>query len=256
MKEATPIGGGDLSQVWRVTLGDPDEQAIVKNGPFPRREGAMLQRLADAGAPAPHVLAADDTALVMAQLPADGSLADAWADLGQAMQRYHAAPTAPAQYGWEDDFAFGPLAIPAALNQNWAAFWRDHRLLNHLPHLPTALGSRLERLAQQIETRLPATPRPSLLHGDLWSGNVLACQGRVSGVIDPACLIGHAEADFAILTLFSAPPDTFWSAYGPLEPGAAERLDLYRLWPALVHLRLFGSGYRMMVETLLDNLGA
>jgi fructosamine-3-kinase len=59
-----------------------------------------------------------------------------------------------------------------------------------------------------------------------------------------------------MLGLFDRPAATFFEAYGPLEPGHAERLTLYRLWPALVHLRLFGNGYRPMVERLLSAAGA
>ena len=93
--------------------------------------------------------------------------------------------------------------------------------------------------------------RAAVLHGDLWSGNVVACDGRLRGLIDPACYHGHAEVDLAMLCLFSRPDTTFWDAYGTLEPGIEDRRALYQLWPALVHLRLFGSGYRGLVERLL-----
>jgi fructosamine-3-kinase len=96
---------------------------------------------------------------------------------------------------------------------------------------------------------------PALLHGDLWGGNVLVGGDRVSGLIDPACYYGHSEVDIAMLQMFDHPGEAFFSAYGKLEAGHKERLDIYRLWPALVHLRLFGSGYRPLVERLLTELG-
>jgi len=80
---------------------------------------------------------------------------------------------------------------------------------------------------------------------------VLVAGNRVSGLIDPACYYGHVEVDIAMLTLFDRPSTEFYDAYGPLEPGPEERLFIYRLWPALVHLRLFGSGYRSLVEQQL-----
>jgi fructosamine-3-kinase len=73
-------------------------------------------------------------------------------------------------------------------------------------------------------------------------------------LIDPACYHGHAEVDLAMLTLFDAPPGEFWDAYGPLEPGWEDRRDAYQLFPALVHLRLFGSGYAALVDRLLHRL--
>jgi len=102
---------------------------------------------------------------------------------------------------------------------------------------------------------MPGAPSASLLHGDLWSGNVLAARGGIAGLIDPACHYGHAEVDLAMLALFGRPGPEFFAAYGPLEPGFAERQPIYQLWPALVHYRLFGDGYLPLVERLLDQHG-
>jgi fructosamine-3-kinase len=118
------------------------------------------------------------------------------------------------------------------------------------------LARRVEALAADLHNRLPARPAPALLHGDLWGGNILAAGDRVSGLIDPACYYGHAEVDLAMLGLFDQPGAAFTEAYGAPEPGHDERSAIYRLWPALVHLRLFGPGYRPMVDRLLDAIGA
>ena len=75
--------------------------------------------------------------------------------------------------------------------------------------------------------------------------------GRVSGLIDPACYHGHGEVDLAMLSLFDAPIAAFFKDYGAPEPGHDERAPIYTLWPALVHLRLFGANYQAMVERLL-----
>jgi fructosamine-3-kinase len=91
-------------------------------------------------------------------------------------------------------------------------------------------------------------------HGDLWSGNILVAGDRVSGLIYPACYHGHTEVDLAMVGLFD-PVAAFYEAYGFLEPGHDERTAIYRLWPALVHMRLFGAGYRQMVERLLQATG-
>ena len=71
-------------------------------------------------------------------------------------------------------------------------------------------------------------------------------------LIDPACYHGHAEVDLAMLSLFGTPGPMFRETYGPSEPGLEARRPVYQLWPALVHLRLFGSGYQGLVERLLD----
>jgi len=95
---------------------------------------------------------------------------------------------------------------------------------------------------------------PSLLHGDLWSGNILVSGETVTGLIDPACYHGDREVDLAMLHLFDRPPQRFLDAFAP-EPGWRARQPVYRLWPLLVHLRLFGDGYRPAVESCLAELG-
>ncbi|MDC7985830.1 fructosamine kinase family protein, partial [Rhodoplanes sp. TEM] len=228
--------------------------AIVKGSPAPRTEAAMLRAIAAAGAPAPAVLAASDEALVIAVLPADGGVGTAWGDLGRVLARLHA--TTGDRYGWPEDYAFGPVAIVNRVADDWPTFWGERRLLVNVPHVPAALARRIEALAADLANRLPARPPASLLHGDLWGGNVLVAGDRVSGLIDPACYHGHGEVDVAMLGLFARPDRAFFEAYGPLAPGHAERLAIYSLWPALVHLRLFGSGYRTMVERCLAAAGA
>ena len=252
LAQVRTLSGGSLSSIRRITLEDGRE-AIVKSGPDPAAEAAMLAAITASGAPAPAVLAHDDAALVIAPLPDDGSLEDAWGDLGAALARLHASTGE--SYGWDRDYAFGSVQIPNGRCDDWPAFWGERRLLVHVPHVHADLGRRLSVLAADLGNRLPARPRPALLHGDLWAGNVLASGGTVSGLIDPACYHGHTEVDLAMLSLFGTPAPAFAQAYGALEPGAAERAPIYALWPALVHLRLFGQGYREMVEGLLEAAG-
>jgi len=252
LSRSEALSGGSLSQIVRITLTDGRE-AIVKNGPSPATEAAMLNAIAAAGAPAPAVLAVSGDALVLELLPNDGLLDDAWASLGMALSTLHRATGQ--RYGWAQDYAFASVAIPNGWLDDWQRFWAERRLLIHLAHLPPALARRVEVLAADLVNRLPAHPRPGLLHGDMWGGNVLVAGKQVSGLIDPACYYGHSEVDLGMLTLFDHPSPAFYDAYGVLEPGHEERLNIYRLWPALVHLRLFGSGYRGMVERFLSDAG-
>ena len=252
LRRGEELGGGSLSRLARITL-DDGREAIVKTGPSPETEAAMLRAIRAAGAPAPKVLAADGDVLVLEVLPNDGGLGGAWPDLGSVLARLHAAKKEG--YGWTADYAFGPVAIVNRASDAWPQFWSDNRLLVNVPYVGTGLARRLERLCADLANRLPRHPAPSLLHGDLWGGNVLVSGRNVSGLIDPASYYGHGEVDIAMLMMFDHPPAAFFSAYGPLPPGHDERLAIYRLWPALVHLRLFGSGYRPMVERLLSDLG-
>jgi fructosamine-3-kinase len=246
------MGGGSLSQLVHVTLTD-GRQAVVKTGPAPRMEAEMLTAIRAAGAPAPQVFAADGKVLVIEVLPSGGGLGGAWKHLGGILATLHT--THGERYGWPEDYAFGPVAIENTWTDDWTVFWGERRLLANTPFVGVGLGRRLEALAADLKNRLPKRPAPSLLHGDLWGGNVVVSEGAVTGLVDPACYYGHGEVDIAMLMMFDHPPPAFYSAYGRLEPGEDERLAIYRLWPALVHLRLFGSGYRPLVERLLSEVG-
>lgn len=249
---ASPVAGGNLSPIARIRLTD-GRAAIVKGGPAPRSEARMLDAIRAAGAPAPEVIAADESCLIIEELAAGGQLAVAWGSLGSALAKLHA--TTGEQYGWHDDYAFGAVAIENAFSSNWPAYWAQHRLLPHVAHVDTDLARRIEALAGAIEDFLPATPAPALLHGDLWSGNVLVNDNAVSGLIDPACYYGHCEVDIAMISVFDHPGEEFLAAYGPLAAGHRERIAIYSLWPALVHVRLFGSGYISMTQRLLTSIG-
>ncbi|HEY0281221.1 MAG TPA: fructosamine kinase family protein [Rhizomicrobium sp.] len=252
LRRSEALAGGSLSQIARIELTD-GRDAIVKNGPAPRIEAAMLQAIAASAAPAPAVLGVSDEVLVLERLPAGGALHHAWPSLGTALATLHQAKGE--RYGWPENYAFASVEIENGWADDWPRFWAERRLLVHVAHLPPSLARRLEALAADLPNRLPARPKPSLLHGDMWGGNVLVAENRVSGLIDPACIYGHGEVDLAMLTLFDGPSAAFYDAYGPLQPGHEERLAIYQLWPALVHLRLFGSGYRGMVERFLADAG-
>jgi fructosamine-3-kinase len=81
-------------------------------------------------------------------------------------------------------------------------------------------------------------------------------EGKLAAFIDPACYHGDAEVDLAMLCLFDSPDEAFWEAYGPIEPGWAERRPIYQLFPVIVHVRLFGEAYGSLLDRLLSAAGA
>ncbi|WP_223877719.1 fructosamine kinase family protein [Histidinibacterium aquaticum] len=242
------LHGGDLSEVRRLTL-DSGRSVIAKTAG--EAEAEMLRALRDAGAPAPEVLGVEGDLLILEDLGQDEGPASAWSDLGAVLARLHS--TRADIKGWHRDHAFGPVAILNSSCPTWPAFWAERRLLPQVAHLPPELARRLEALCGTLAERLPDRP-PVLLHGDLWTGNVMARSGHVTGLIDPACYHGDPEVDLAMLDLFGRPSVKFWSAYGTPE-GYAGRRPIYQLWPAMVHYRLFGPGYLGLVDSLLDETG-
>lgn len=252
--------GGDLSQVSRLTLAD-GVRVVAKQGPMVDREARMLEAIAAAGVPCPRVLGTVGEVLFLEALDEVRPEPRHWARFGEDLRRLHRTPGDT--YGWPEDYAFGPVMIYNTATGTdddpgpgqWPRFWGERRLLPFVAQLDRGLGARVEALARRLPEMLPATPLPGLLHGDLWTGNLLATPAAIH-LIDPACFHGDGEVDLAMLHLFGGPGPGFHEGYGPLAPGWDQRRAVYALFPALVHLRLFGAGYRPMVERFLDAAGA
>lgn len=250
--ERSALQGGDLSQVYLLTLAD-GTRMVAKQGDRPDREARMLAAIRAADVPAPDVLGVSGDVLFLEALDRGLSGPCHWVKLGEDIARLHAA--AGQAYGWTEDAAFGAVDVPNAPADDWPTFWAERRLRPHLAHLTPELAARVEKVAERLPEFLPPHPAAALLHGDLWTGNLFATPGAIY-LIDPAAYYGHAEVDLAMLHLFGEPGPGFEDGYGPLEPGWRERRRAYALFPALVHLRLFGEGYRGMVERLCAGLGA
>lgn len=250
------LGGGDLSDIWQLDFAS-GRRVVVKTGPHVATEAAMLDALATTGVAVPPVLAVQGDLLALGYVPRGGKGDKAWSALGRAMRCLHEVKQPP-RYGWDEDYAFGTVPIVNDWTLDWRDFWRDCRLRPFLDSLPREVAARVNHLSQTLDRFLPSTPRPTLLHGDLWTGNFIASPAPEGGIgavlIDPACYIGDASADFAILTLFATPPEAFWRSYGPVPEGYERSINVYRLWPALVHYRLFGATYLGLMQSLLDTL--
>lgn len=243
------LAGGDLSEV--LLAPRPEGAVVAKGGPAVAVEAAMLRALSGAGVPVPTVEGEHESVLLLGHVENDGVFsANAWADIGATLRALHGRTAE--SYGWPADYALGTVALDNRERSDWPLFWGEQRLNAAARLLDRPWRERVERLTARLGELLPAAPAPAFLHGDLWTGNILVKDGRLAALIDPACYHGHAEVDLAMLSLFGTPPEPFWEAYGPREPGHEARLPLYQLFPALVHLRLFGAAYAPMVERLLD----
>lgn len=248
------LAGGDLSEVVQVERPDGRLTVVKANG-LATVEAAMLRALAKAGAPVPIVEAEYDGAILMEYIGNDGVMSpSAWASLGEAVASLHA--NRGEDYGWPADYRLGSVELSNRANRSWPSFWAEQRLIATAALLDRPWRERLDKAAARLIDILPSDPPVAMLHGDLWSGNILVEGGRLRALIDPACYYGHAEVDLAMLHLFDTVPDTFAAGYGALEPGWEERRDVYQLFPALVHFRIFGATYAGLVDRLLLGLGA
>ena len=169
--EVTPLHGGDLSEVKRLGFAEgPD--LVAKLGPLVDREARMLAALAEAGVHAPRVVGHSGEVLLLEALDEVRPGPKHWARFGEDLARLHQT-TGPG-YGWTEDYAFGPVTIYNAPMDDWPRFWAERRLLPFVSALDPGLAQRVERLADRLGALLPAAPAPGLLHGDLWTGNLIA----------------------------------------------------------------------------------
>jgi fructosamine-3-kinase len=243
------LHGGDIGEVVRAELADGSTVVIKSTSYDAHLEAEGLRALADAGAPVPEVLAVDPRRLVMSHVsgPAD------WAGLGTALAHVHGRTAE--RFGWHRDNVIGPLPQRNAWTRCWPEFFVEQRLVPYLDDLPPATATRLERaMAGPLEEVIDHDATASLVHGDLWTGNVV--EGR--WLIDPAVHHADREVDLAMLALFGDAPAAFHRAYAeaaPLDPGWERRRPALQLAPLLVHVRLFGGGYVAGIERRLDELG-
>ena len=174
---------------------------------------------------------------------------NAWNKFGYSLAGLHKQTTS--RFGWEEENYIGSIIQLNSWNENWHSFYADCRirpLVNQLADIGSFNQSDLdsaERFCTKLEGLIPSEP-PALLHGDLWSGNFMfTSQGKTS-VFDPAIYYGHREIDLAMSRLFGGFHHTFYQAYHeafPLQPGWEQRIDIFQLYPLLVHARLFGGSY-------------
>jgi fructosamine-3-kinase len=184
--------------------------------------------------------------------------ADYWEALGRRLAQLH--HHTQARFGFPHDNYLGSTPQMNAGTNDGFEFFAEQRLLfqGKLARergglSPTGL-QKLERVAARLRDLIPPQPA-SLIHGDLWGGNVIVGPEGEACLIDPAAHYGWAEAELAMTTLFGRFPPAFYSAYAaahPLQPGYASRFDLYNLYHLLNHLNLFGVSYLGAVETILQ----
>jgi fructosamine-3-kinase len=242
-----PLGG----QVWAVESGG--RTLVAKAGPGARDEADGLQQLGAVrgGPPVPDVVFADDDLLVMLAVDQAPRTPAHEESFGRALAALHA--THLGHWGGGSSW-IGACRVDASLWPDGAAFY-GARLLE----LAARCG--LEQPVGRVVTRFPELlpgGGPSLLHGDLWWGNVLFGADGMGWLIDPSVHGGHPEEDLAMLALFGPVPDRLLAAYQeviPLQPGWQSRVALFQLYPLLVHAVLFGEGYRTQAEGVARRFG-
>ena len=246
------VAGGDLNDAYAAELAGGAKvfvktRAGAASGEY-AAEAQGLRWLAEARAlRVAEVVAVDDTWLALRWIERGRLDPAGEEELGRGLAALHRAG-APA-FGGPGPLRLGPLELPNDPAGDWPSFYAERRLAPLAAH--AGLRDAVGRVCSRIDALAGPPEPPSRLHGDLWSGNVLAGADGRPWLIDPAPYGGHREIDLAMLALFGAPSPRTVAAYDEVWPradGHEERRALYELFPLLVHAVLFGGGYVAAAE--------
>ena len=256
VRKHRPLGGGCVAAVHRAWLGDGRSVVAKVADSGLAIEAWMLRYLGEHSAlPVPAVVHASDSLLVLAYVE-HGGRGGADEDAADHLARLHDITTD--RFGLERDTVIGGLPQPNRRSRSWIEFFAERRLLAmgaralESGRLPAGAYAGLERVAARLSEWIDEPAHASLVHGDVWTGNVLTDSGRVRAFIDPAIYYADPEIELAFVTLFSTFGPRFFDRYREhrgLAAGFFEvRRDLYNLYPLLVHTGWFGGGYAAEVE--------
>ncbi len=266
INRAFPLSGGSINNAYRLETDSGNffmkyNRASAYPGMF-EQEARGLALLHTAGeVRVPEVIAHGDdgthTFIMLEYLDSAGKTNSFWEDFGRklAALHRHTADT----FGLDHNNYIGSLKQYNERHDSWTDFFMEQRLMVQMEMaansglLPSKVKQAFERLFSRLEELFPQEP-PSLIHGDLWSGNYMVDEKGEACIIDPAVYFGFREMDIGMSRLFGVFGSGFYDAYNeawPMEPGWRERIEICNLYPLMVHVNLFGSGYLGSVESIL-----
>ena len=254
IRSVHPVSGGDINAAYRLDGNDSRYFLKVNDAPlFPdifEREATGLETL---GNVTPGVLThgefGKEIFLLIPWIEVGVKSALGHQNLGRMLAGVHQRTSD--NFGLEYDNYIGTLPQINMQCRTWATFFIEHRLLyqielaNSKGFISSKLGNDFEILFNRFDELYPIES-PSLLHGDLWSGNYLISSDSKPFLIDPAIYYGHREMDIAMTKLFGGFSADFYTAYHeqfPLQRGWQQRVSLWNLYPLLVHVNMFGTSY-------------
>jgi fructosamine-3-kinase len=262
----SPLSGGDINRAWKLQL--PGGKSLFlkenrrENLPFFETESRSLSEMRLMGESfvvSPMAIGTDreNAFLLLPYLGTGRGGSDSWRIFGRRLAEFHRAGKED-RFGFSEDNYIGSTPQKNGWKTLWVDFFRENRLEYQIrlasAHIDGSLARRFLIFLDRLERYLPEPDKPSLLHGDLWSGNVLRGKDQL-WLIDPAAYYGHREADLAMTYLFGGFPGEFYLSYGeanPLEPDFGERKDIYNLYHLLNHLNMFGASYLGSVRAIVE----
>ncbi|MFQ5943862.1 MAG: fructosamine kinase family protein [Anaerolineales bacterium] len=263
VEDLQPVAGGCINHGAILTTSSGHsfflkQNAAAPEGMFAREiDGLRALSVPDGPrVPVPYLAGIDF--LLLENLDPAVPRADYWESFGRQLAALHSGNSQ--QYGFDDDNFIGSTPQPNPWTTDGYEFFAEHRLGYQAElALQQGLINRKDfravlALAAELPRLVPKQPA-SLIHGDLWSGNVITGSSGEPAIIDPATYYGWAEAELGMTNLFGGFPEAFYSSYEearPLEAGWRGRLPIYNLYHLLNHVNLFGAGYLGQVRSVLQ----
>jgi fructosamine-3-kinase len=197
--------------------------------------------------------------LVLEWLEFGSGTTQAWEEMGRKLAAMHQAQVA-SRFGWERNNTIGSTPQINTPTERWADFFAEHRISYQL-QLAARRGGNFPDSTQVVEAVRDCLSdralQPSLVHGDLWSGNAAVMESGEPVILDPATYYGDREVDLAMTELFGGFPAAFYRGYDdvfPLDKGYQQRKTLYNLYHILNHFNLFGGGYASQANRAIASI--
>jgi fructosamine-3-kinase len=267
VSDCRSVSGGSINQAYRISNGR--QSYFVKLNQANQvmmfeAEALGLQDLAASSSirvPQPICwgTAENNSYIVLEWIDLGRGTPSSWVDLGRQLAHLH-RKTHSKGFGWDRSNTVGSTQQLNSWTQDWADFFIEHRIgyQIQLAQRRGANFTQTDRLLRVIANQLSYHhPAPSLVHGDLWSGNAGFSTAGEPVIFDPAVYWGDREVDIAMTELFGGFPSSFYEGYKavwPLEPGYEKRKVLYNLYHILNHFNLFGGGYRAQAEQMMAQI--
>jgi len=266
IKSFFPLSGGDISDAFRLDLDDGSNLFLKKNSSdkFPgmfEAEAKGLHLLGAATSFVPRVISVveenDEQFLLLEHLETGILAPSDWRSAGKELSKIHRKTSA--LFGLDHSNYMGSLTQYNHQCSSFSEFFVTSRLgvqvklARDARFLEAAHIRQFERFYLRLEELIPAE-KPSLVHGDLWTGNLH--ESKKGGYfIDPAVAFSHREVDLAMSMLFGSFPGDFYMGYTedfPLEKDWKARIQFFNLYPLLVHLNLFGLSYQPRIAEIIN----
>lgn len=261
------VGGGSINETYRLSFSGQELFCKINSATkFPhlfRRESQGLDLIARQSLiKTPRVIDCFDAEgyqVLLLEWIQEGERTKAfWKTFGEQLASLHQVTSH--FHGLDEDNYMGSVPQSNTKHESWTTFLAEERLLPMIERCAAKNLLRSQHCLQfdALRKKLAVIfeeAKPSLLHGDLWSGNFLCNASAEPVLIDPAVYFGQRSVDLAMTTLFGGFPQPFYEAYHyhfPLPPNYEEQWAVCNLYPLLIHLYLFGTGYRSQIEQTLQ----